>query len=209
MKVKALLLVAIIFAAVFAMFGSAAADHTMQRCLITPVDNIEAQYTAYHITMMSAACNALDKGNWVVIDFSNMPGTQVDPALTTIIIAESDKFYLYDVDPSTDTITLAAKDHVSCQEQVTVLVAGIKNPDAAGTYPVTISWDNNTETGIAYVEITKPSYVGSTLGNIVGDVVYIADTFVTALAGTDIGADLADVLAEVVDIVEDLVNALP
>ena len=211
LKAKALLLAAVIFAVVFAMFGSAAATvHKMQRCLITPVDNIEAATTAYHITMMSTE-TALDPGDTVIISFANatMPGKQVDEDLTTIVIAESDKFKLDAVDESNDTITLKAKTHVSAQEQVTVLVAGITNPSTAGTYPVTISWDNGTETGIAYVEITKPSYVGSTLGNIVGDVVYLADTFVSALAGTDIGMDLADLLAEVVDIVEDLVKALP
>ena len=206
MKVKALLLVAIILAALFAMFGSAAAVHKMQRCLITPVDNIEARPTAYHITMMSTE-TALDPGDTVTINFGVMPGTQVNSTLTTIVIAESDKFKLNDVNSTADIITLEAKDHVSAQEQVTVLVAGITNPSTAGTYPVSIIW--GSETGVAYVEITKPSYVGSTLGNIVGDVVYLADTFVSALAGTDIGMDLADLLAEVVDIVEDLVKALP
>ena len=206
LKAKALLLAAIILAAVFAMFGSAAAVHKMQRCLVTPVDNIEARPTAYHITMMSTE-TPLEPGDEVMITFGW--SNAVNPATTAIVISESDKFKLDEV--GTNYINITAKDHVSAQEQVTLLVTGVNNPPTAGTYGVSILWYNGTaaETGVAYVEITKPSYVGSTLGNIVGDVVYLADTFVSALAGTDIGMDLADLLAEVVDVVEDLVKALP
>lgn len=204
MKVKALLLVAIIFAALFAMFGSAAAK-TMQMVLAYPSDNSINARTCYHITFASPT--GIQAGSNFIIYFN----ATADPRNAVVVLTENCKAVL--AATSSTAVRLQMAEEIPAGTIATIVLGNITNSQNPGTYNIVLKGVDkatNTVWGESQpFELSGPSYTATALGTIVGNVVHMADVLIDAVAASSVPTDLAEIVETVVDIVEDLVKALP
>jgi len=204
-KAKALLLAAIIFAAVFAMFGSAAAQKTMQMVLAYPSDNSINARTCYHITFASPT--GIQKGSTLTIYFN----ATADPSDAVVVLTENCKAVL--AGTSSTSVTLLMAEEIPAETIATIVLCNITNSQNPGTYNIALQGtgkDGNPVWGESQpFELSGPSYTATALGTIVGNVVHMADVLIDAVAASSVPTDLAEIIETVVDIVEDLVKALP